>query len=125
MSRLTAKVAEMGIYARFASSDERDIIQKLGEYEDLEEAGRLVKLPCKVGDTVYQLGALRRTIAEHPVSSFSISSGIYMLLDDGLSKIVADTRDFGKTIFLTREAAEAALNVPDTNVGNIEEGAGQ
>lgn len=26
---------------------------KLKDYEDLEEQGRLVKLPCKVGDTVY------------------------------------------------------------------------
>ncbi len=29
------------------------LIQKLGEYEDLEEQGLLIKLPCKVGDTVY------------------------------------------------------------------------
>lgn len=29
------------------------ILQKLAEYEDLEEQGRLLKLPCKVGDTVY------------------------------------------------------------------------
>ncbi len=26
---------------------------KLKDYEDLEEQGRLIKLPCKVGDTVY------------------------------------------------------------------------
>lgn len=29
------------------------VCENLGEYEDLEEQGRLVKLPCKVGDTVY------------------------------------------------------------------------
>lgn len=29
------------------------ILKKLAGYEDLEEQGRLVKLPCKVGDTVY------------------------------------------------------------------------
>lgn len=28
------------------------LIEKLGKYEDLEEQGRLIKLPCKVGDTV-------------------------------------------------------------------------
>ena len=32
--------------------DER-IYQKLKHYEDLEEAGRLIKLPCAVGDTVW------------------------------------------------------------------------
>lgn len=29
------------------------LIEKLGKYEDSEEQDRLVKLPCKVGDTVY------------------------------------------------------------------------
>lgn len=29
------------------------LIQKLGEYEDLEEQGLLLKLLCKIGDTVY------------------------------------------------------------------------
>lgn len=27
--------------------------QKLAHYEDLEEQGRLIELPCKIGDTVY------------------------------------------------------------------------
>lgn len=31
----------------------RMVVEKLSTYEDLEEQGRLVKLPCKVGDTVY------------------------------------------------------------------------
>lgn len=30
-----------------------DVIDKLADYEDLEEQIRLIKLPCKVGDTVY------------------------------------------------------------------------
>lgn len=29
------------------------LIERLGKYEDLEEQGRLLKLPCKMGDTVY------------------------------------------------------------------------
>lgn len=31
----------------------KDALEKLADYEDLEEQGRLVKLPCKVGDTVW------------------------------------------------------------------------
>lgn len=31
------------------------LIEKLGKYEDLEEQGRLVKLPFKAGDRVYQI----------------------------------------------------------------------
>ena len=30
-----------------------EYLRKLKDYEDLEEQGRLIKLPCKVGDTVY------------------------------------------------------------------------
>lgn len=29
------------------------ILKKLADYEDLEEQGMLIKLPCKVGDTVW------------------------------------------------------------------------
>ena len=39
------------------------ICEKLGKYEDLEEQGRLIKLPCKVGDTVYLIKN-SETIAE-------------------------------------------------------------
>ena len=31
-------------------------MEKLADYEDLEEQGVLVILPCKVGDTVYAIG---------------------------------------------------------------------
>ena len=34
---------------------ERKMYDKLKHYEDLEEAGRLIELPCKVGDTVYSI----------------------------------------------------------------------
>jgi len=30
-------------------------LEQLKEYEDLEEQGRLIKLPCKVGDTYYSI----------------------------------------------------------------------
>lgn len=30
-----------------------EILEKLGKYEDAEEQGLLLRLPCKVGDTVY------------------------------------------------------------------------
>ena len=33
----------------------RKIIERLAEYEDLEAKGLLLRLPCKVGDTVYHV----------------------------------------------------------------------
>ena len=32
-----------------------DVIDKLAEYEDLEEQGRLIKLPCHIGDSIYSV----------------------------------------------------------------------
>ena len=62
MNRLTDKrFTKSGFVA--ISSEERkklyiptleEVYIKLAEYEDLEEQGRLIKLPCKVGDKVYE-----------------------------------------------------------------------
>ena len=41
------------IPAEMTHEDIRKVLRKLCEYEELEEQGLLLKLPCKVGDTVY------------------------------------------------------------------------
>ena len=43
-------------------------IDKLAEYENLEEAGRLVILPCKIGDTVYQPGYKFTACSAHNIT---------------------------------------------------------
>lgn len=48
-----------------------DLRERLKGYEDLEEQGRLLKLPCKVGDTVYE-PTDRNTINEYRVKGFKI-----------------------------------------------------
>ena len=73
---------------------------------EADRAGRLVVLPCKVGDTVY-FALLGRIIEKQVFSivSFSNSTRIYC---DGTSEYFRP-EDIGKTFFLTREAAEKAL----------------
>lgn len=72
----------------------RKIIGKLKEYEDLEEQGKLLKLPCAVGSLVYEP---------------------YRFLGEGAWEIdvhkirLEDLDKIGKTVFLTREEAEVAL----------------
>ena len=71
-----------------------------------DKDGRLEVLPCKVGDTVYF--ALLGRIFEKPVFSivsFANSKRIYCA---GTSEYFRP-EDVGKTVFLTREAAEQAL----------------
>ena len=80
-----------------------DRLEKLAE---ADKDGRLVVLPCKVGDTVY-FALLGRIIEKQVFSivSFSNSTIIYC---DGTSEYFRP-EDIGKTFFLTREAAEKAL----------------
>ena len=68
----------------------RDIIKA-------EQDGRLVWLPCKVGGKVYQIDAER--VYESEVKGIIYDAG----------HIDFDERAIGKTVFLTREEAEAAL----------------
>lgn len=44
---------EGAIPAEMTNDDIRAVLKKLAAYEDLEEQGLLVRLPCKVGDIVY------------------------------------------------------------------------
>lgn len=70
------------------------LIEKLGEYEDLEEQGRLIKLPCKVGTNVYYILGIPN---ETPCI---IESCVFEL---------SDIHKIGKTLFLTKSEAEARL----------------
>ena len=70
---------------------------RLLELADADRAGRLVVLPCKVGDTVYQIDAER--VYESEVK--------WIIFD--CDDIAFDERAIGGSIFLTREEAEAAL----------------
>lgn len=78
-------------------------------YEDLEEQGRLVVLPCKVGDTVYWINDWYRMygdykINEEKVYGFHIDAeGIVIDMDYGKLGTA------NKSVFLTKAEAEKAL----------------
>ena len=84
------------------------VCEKLGKYEDLEEQGRLVILPCKVGDTLYRLVPnLYREYVEIKIAQFVINkNGIYFTTDKGVSW---SADKIGKTVFLTKSEAEQKL----------------
>ena len=88
---------------------------RLRELAEADKDGRLVVLPCKVGDTVWITGSVRRLYSEKVRTLFcgdpSYSRG---MADNGV-KMIRTTgcdipiHEFGKTVFLTREEAEKAL----------------
>lgn len=89
-------------------------IDKLAEYEDLEEQNRLIKLPCAVGDTVYRINkGKKEPIIPMLVIGIAIRNENELVIQ---TKDIADDNhnlysknSISKTVFLTREEAEAAL----------------
>ena len=73
--------------------------ERLKDYENLEERGQLLKLPCPMGSTVYMIVRKRPKIGQ---PEFSFVKTTY-LTENNLLRIV---RDFGKTVFSTHEEAE-------------------
>ena len=83
------------------------IIDKLKIYEDAEEQGLLLRLPCKIGDKVFFID-----------KNFNLKANDSSFLDYEvtLKKIIASRKfdyymipDIGTKYFLTKEAAEEAL----------------
>jgi hypothetical protein len=81
--------------------------KKLKEYEDLEEQGRLIKLSCKVGDTVYYINPDKNTINELVVYGFDIRPLQRFVYDYMGARL--NFNQFGKTVFLTESEAETKL----------------
>ena len=80
------------------------LIEKLGKYEDLEEQGRLIKLPCKIGDKVWHISG--RDIKEDVISGIEYSyDGMFYIWSN------EDTwlGGFNDIVFLTKSEAEAKL----------------
>lgn len=72
-------------------------IDRLRELAEADKDGRIVVLPCKVGDTVYRLQYIEQTPGRFVVGVAEIKFALLWL------------EEFGETVFLTREEAEAAL----------------
>ena len=84
--------------------------------EESENKGKLLKLPCAVGDTVYEVQDIRKRIQPYTVIAVHISNcgNLYgWELKDGKG-VYSNVNGFseyaiGKQVFLTRGEAEAAL----------------
>ena len=133
MSRLTRR-AENGtaVYATPSGepvkweNNRREVLQKLADYEDLEEQGLLLKLPCKVGDTVW---VVDKELDCYEGYQFMTTCGEYVMVateyahcagnfQKQLDEMAEESYDcFGvsieifhrDTVFLTKEEAEQEL----------------
>lgn len=89
-------------------------VDRLRELAEADKGGRLEVLPCKVGDTVYEVTS-RKTISEYRVKAIRVELFCIFIewdivagfVDKSIFGVPVD--EIGKTVFLTREGAEKAL----------------
>ena len=96
-----------------------EAMKKLAEYRNLEKQGRLLKLPCAVGDIVW-INSEEYGVAECKVHKIEIDVTVtfygsvtlpwqdwdYVYLD--IEDACWHLSDFGKSVFLTRQEAKDA-----------------
>lgn len=128
MERLTRRSANgTGVYATPSGepieweNNRHNVLQKLADYENLEEQGRLVKLPCKVGDTVWDNDYGRPYAYTITAFSFGECEGYidepvttkevvfyYTNSSGSITGSFAES-EIGKSVFLNKSEAEAKL----------------
>ena len=113
MERLTKRrdngnsyVTDEHCFDTWANSFEGTAIDRLAYYEDMEEQGRLVVLPCKLEADIFRLG-VKEVCGYWQVAYAEVYLDEIVMVDD--SDNVFTEADIGKTVFLTREDAERAL----------------
>ena len=91
------------------------VLNSIGSYDRLRELaeadkdGRLVVLPCKLGDTVYRIVRdAEPHITRDEVRNMYFADDMTLCVELVGGRIILPEK-FGKTIFLTREEAEKAL----------------
>lgn len=87
----------------------KDILNKLRFYEDLEEQGKLIKLPCKIGDTVYNMAPLRYGKEYHETIVDKIiidKDGMFLHFEFGLMKNI---NCIGDSLLLSKEDVKKEL----------------
>lgn len=100
----------------YPSNYARYIVTRLAELEDLEEQGLLLRLPCKVGDTLY---CITPYVKEPIIAAHVLQMNIKQFYNkriivriDVMNKMGESCYfldDIGKKIFLSRAEAEGKL----------------
>ena len=111
--RLTEYDPHGDLYVK--NHDYISVSYKLAHYEDLEEQGRLIELPCAVGDIVYLFS--HDIIHPFIINGFEINKyevefkGSYCGEEKNLEHwaIRLPVSKICKTVFLTKEEAETKL----------------
>ncbi len=88
-----------------------ELIDKLAEYEDLEEQGKLLKLPFRARSKIYTIYSDEDSLFIEEAKVVEVSTHRVWI-----DSAYFDYDDFGKTVFLSREEAEAALRKQENRI---------
>nr|DAM19071.1 MAG TPA: hypothetical protein [Caudoviricetes sp.] len=87
--------------------------ERLRELAEADKDGRLVALPCKVGDIVWanldEMRHTRKCVIEFVNIGSRVTTIVFSAVDGLREQYGVNPISFGKTVFLTREEAEKAL----------------
>lgn len=126
ITHITKVAAQLELDNEKMRSENYKLLQELKSYKDLEEQGLLVRLPCKIGDTVWD------NDSGYP-KSYEIKAFSYGYCDSYVEPDIEDEiifyyenysgsitgafpmSEIGKTVFLTREEAEKKLKEMKNN----------
>ena len=122
MERLTEWKDDKKLLAKTKFSGDfgsANILIALAEYEDLEEQGLLLRLPLKIGDTVYAV--TRDFISEYTICSIEVyNEGLFFnwKCEKGMYINIRGFTNYqiGKDVFLTQ--AEAKQKLKEMEGGN-------
>lgn len=96
-----------------AFSDDTSKAERIRELLKADKNGRLVVLPCKVGDTVWaNLDGMRHTrkcVIEFANIGSHVTTIVFSTVDGLREQYGVNPSSFGNTVFLTREEAEKAV----------------
>ena len=88
-------------------------ISRMVELMKADKDGRVVVLPCKVGDTVWaNLDGMRHTrkcVIEFANIGSRVTTIVFSTVDGLREQYGVNPSSFGRTVFLSREEAEKAL----------------
>ena len=90
---------------------------RLRELAEADKDGRVVVLPCKVGDIVWaNLDGMRhprKCVIEFANIGSHVTTIVFSTVDGLREQYGVNPSSFGKTVFLTREEAEKALEATE------------
>ena len=108
--------SSMAYYVGTLDGAKGKIPNRLREIAEADKDGRVVVLPCKVGDTVWIVGAVRKLYSAKVRTFFCEHTSAVRGDDyDGHIHMIRTTecdipmQKFGKTVFLSREEALEAM----------------